>query len=328
MSAQITASVGQKAHNRPADVRTVQDLLNRVPPHEGGPLQRLSVDGLCYAKTLAAIGRFQKMYCGFQWPDHRVDPGKRTWQELSRHGAPASGRETITCFPAGEEDPVYCSPVQAGLAPGAPVSAQDLIAQAIGARPLASVWVTATLAKLMSVRSMIERFHVYTPEEIASFAPIETHFKVRIPAKTDMTSKARIDRIIRTYQRIQQVLGGMPANLVGNPAKSFKAEAPLGGFDHAGERITIGRDFANANLNMRAAVLIHESAHFVDAAITHAASELPAPDGSPIVDSFGKRVNPGGLNYRQLGYRLAIQNAYAFAQCALHNGVGVDKRPP
>ena len=81
-------------------------------------------------------------------------------------------------------------------------------------------------------------------------------------------------------------------------------------------------------MNMRAAVLIHEGAHFVDAKCSHAASEQPPPDGSPIEDQFGLAVNPTKKNYAQLDFNLAMQNAYSVAQCAMHNGLGFDKRPP
>jgi len=40
------------------------------------------------------------------------------------------------------------------------------------------------------------------------------------------------------------------------------------------------------------------------------------------------KVNPAQKNYAQMDFDLAIQNAYSFAQCAMHNGLGVDRRPP
>ena len=92
--------------------------------------------------------------------------------------------------------------------------------------------------------------------------------------------------------------------------------------------MTIGKDFANANANMRAAVLIHEGGHFADVNCSHAASELPAPNGTPISDSFGLATNPSQKNYVQLDFDLSIRNAYSVAQCAMHNGLGTDKRPP
>lgn len=78
MKPTISASVGANAVNHKSDVVTVQSLLNRVPVEKGGPSTALKVDGLCYGKSLAAIGHFQKIGCGFKWPDQRVDPNGRT----------------------------------------------------------------------------------------------------------------------------------------------------------------------------------------------------------------------------------------------------------
>lgn len=79
---EISASVGANAHNRPNDVRVIQDALNQVPPSSGGPLPPLKVDGLCYGKTLAAIRKFQQEACGFKWPDGRIDPNGKTHTRL------------------------------------------------------------------------------------------------------------------------------------------------------------------------------------------------------------------------------------------------------
>lgn len=84
----ITASVGEGAHNRREDVRVIQDALNQVPIARGGTDPPLKVDGLCYGKTLAAIRRFQKVGCGFQWPDGRIEPGRRTHLKLQEYYIP------------------------------------------------------------------------------------------------------------------------------------------------------------------------------------------------------------------------------------------------
>lgn len=76
--ASIAGSVGANGKNLMIDVETVQKLLNRVPPDKGGPGTPLKVDGLCWQKTTAAIERFQKIGCGFKWPDRLISPGKRT----------------------------------------------------------------------------------------------------------------------------------------------------------------------------------------------------------------------------------------------------------
>ena len=197
--------------------------------------------------------------------------------------------------------------------------------------PLAKSWVAATLLKISQVEGKIERFKVYTAADIAFFSSIETHFKVNIPNVSESVARDRLLKIKQMYIKIQKVLtviGPGSARVLGNPGVPDKATAPLGGIDVPTDFVTIGRDFHSSNANMRAAVLIHEGGHFADSSCSHAASEQPAPNGSPIEDSFGTAVNPGKLNYAQLDFNLHMQNAYSFAQCAMHNGLGIDKRPP
>ena len=68
----LGASVGQGGLNKPADVMTVQFLLNCVPVSQGGPIKDLAVDGIIGPKTILAIRQFQKTQFG--WADGRVDP--------------------------------------------------------------------------------------------------------------------------------------------------------------------------------------------------------------------------------------------------------------
>jgi hypothetical protein len=89
MAREISASVGVNGQNRDQDVRTVQELLNKVPPGSGGPIPLLKVDGLAWDKTKAAIKKFQREYLHFQWPDGRVDPGGKTLTALNTFDQPA-----------------------------------------------------------------------------------------------------------------------------------------------------------------------------------------------------------------------------------------------
>lgn len=100
MAQQISASVGNGGVNHKSDSETVQRLLNNVPPHQGGPNPKLVVDGLPWQKTQAAIRQFQRVQCGFQWPDGRVDPGQKTLAKLNEF-APLP----TECVGVG---PVYC----------------------------------------------------------------------------------------------------------------------------------------------------------------------------------------------------------------------------
>jgi hypothetical protein len=206
-----------------------------------------------------------------------------------------------------------------------------LLAEKDASLPLAKSWVASTISKIDLVQAKVSSLTVASPADIAFFASIETHFKVNIPSVSKAVASDRLAKIRAMYVKIQGVLNAIgpgSTRVVGNPGVADKALGPLGGINKPPQFVTIGADFHNSNANMRAAVLIHEGGHFADASISHAASEQPAPDGSPIEDSFGTAVNPRKLNYAQLDFNLHMQNAYSFAQCAMHNGLGTDKRPP
>lgn len=90
---EITAPVGlpsrsPRCKNIPDDVRTVQRLLNRFPPIEGGPFPKLAVDGIVGPLTDKAIGHFQAKWDitpkYSKQPDHIVDPGGNTIDRLNK----------------------------------------------------------------------------------------------------------------------------------------------------------------------------------------------------------------------------------------------------
>lgn len=213
------------------------------------------------------------------------------------------------------------------------VTGFTLLAEKDASLPLAKSWVASTILKIDLVQLKLSSLTVASPADIAFFASIETHFKVNIPGVSKSVASDRLAKIRQLYVKIQRVLdaiGPGSTRVLGNPGVADKATAPLGGINVPSQFVTIGADFHNSNANMRAAVLIHEGGHFADATCSHAASEQPAPDGSPLdlKDTFAAAVNPGRLNYAQLDFNLHMQNAYSFAQCAMHNGLGFDKRPP
>lgn len=89
MARTITASVGRLGGvNRPPDVITVQELLNKVRPGSGGPSPPLVVDGICGPKTIHAIQVFQLHHFGWQGADGRVDPGGPTLAKLNEFDVP------------------------------------------------------------------------------------------------------------------------------------------------------------------------------------------------------------------------------------------------
>lgn len=77
-------SVGAGGGNKAADVKIVQELLNRAAPAWGGPSPALAVDGVCGMKTTTAIRQFQtKQFGSVFMPDGRVDPGQMTLGRLN-----------------------------------------------------------------------------------------------------------------------------------------------------------------------------------------------------------------------------------------------------
>ena len=81
----IAHSVGTGGKNLPADVKLVQQLLNRQALSAS-----LAESGVCDPATLAAILAFQKTVVKQAVPDGRIDPGGKTDQTLNKP-APATG---------------------------------------------------------------------------------------------------------------------------------------------------------------------------------------------------------------------------------------------
>ena len=79
----ITATVGEQCTNIPADVATVQYLLNCVPVSAGGPTRELVIDGFAGILTNEAIKQFQKVQFGMS--DSRVESGGETFDELKKY---------------------------------------------------------------------------------------------------------------------------------------------------------------------------------------------------------------------------------------------------
>ncbi len=76
----INSPVGENGRNIADDVRTVQRLLNGVPPGSGGPGKPLKTDGVAGPLTKAAIKQFQSRQ--LLRADGRVDPEGPTLKKL------------------------------------------------------------------------------------------------------------------------------------------------------------------------------------------------------------------------------------------------------
>lgn len=82
----IGSAVGRQGLNAEADQKTIQDLLNKIPPGDGGPEQKLAAPirrGVVSPSLQAAIGRFQAQNVDPQFQDGRVDPGGQTLRMLN-----------------------------------------------------------------------------------------------------------------------------------------------------------------------------------------------------------------------------------------------------
>jgi len=78
----LKGSVGLNGRNLNSDVKHVQVLLNRFIGPRSLEMAKLVDDGIVGNLTREAIRQFQVVYCGFKYPDRRVDPGKTTYQKL------------------------------------------------------------------------------------------------------------------------------------------------------------------------------------------------------------------------------------------------------
>ena len=88
----LAAAVGRSQANNPADVRTVQSLLNRSAVRPA--LVRLTVDGICGKMTERAIVAVQTAALHMGEPDGVVDPAGPTMRFLSTHSTPPHPRRS------------------------------------------------------------------------------------------------------------------------------------------------------------------------------------------------------------------------------------------
>jgi len=75
-------SVGNKGINHIADVKLVQEALNRT---FRAPFRLLDVDGIAGSKTKIAIANFQQKIIGLKNPDSLIETKGKTWDALKRY---------------------------------------------------------------------------------------------------------------------------------------------------------------------------------------------------------------------------------------------------
>ncbi|HMS43496.1 MAG TPA: peptidoglycan-binding domain-containing protein [Pyrinomonadaceae bacterium] len=79
----IKETVGTGGANIPADVATVQYLLNCVPFSMGGLIEKLKIDGFAGVLTIEAVNRFQRFHFGLS--NSRVQGEEATFNELKKY---------------------------------------------------------------------------------------------------------------------------------------------------------------------------------------------------------------------------------------------------
>ncbi len=264
----IALSVGQAGTNLPADVRTIQDALNRVSDDQGGAAPDLIVDGNCGPKTKKAIQVFQLKHFGWNGADGLVEPNRQTLTRINDIlGSSFENKKS----PMGHPLPWNPSG-QKWLDSDSFRLAQKFILAAIANLTTASPYLEgAESSGGLSVFSRSERMNL-----------LNKHFQID---SFGSDKREKFEFILKHYNRMRQVFE-RPGGLWG--ASAFEpdpttvpdgwrrdAMAGRGGFYRGGEisneqghalridSIYIQQSFFEASKFLQACILVHELAHFV-----------------------------------------------------------------
>jgi hypothetical protein len=201
------------------------------------------------------------------------------------------------------------------------------LAEALLKTPDAIAQVTFALGKLEAMRAVLSRAVITAnPVDLALFASAGTHFHLDYtPPNPDRAiverTRSRIGQLIITYRTIAGVIANAQQEFVedlnDNTAFAKAVQGGLNASNPSDKKIRFCPPYLTLGPLFRTAVIVHEAAHYVDANIRHFASELPAPNGTPVDSS---------KNYAQLNFDEARRNAYSYAQFALHSRMNFDKR--
>lgn len=269
------------AGNIPSDVQAVQRLLNTAHQRTGIPKKSIGEDGKVGPETIGAINEFQDSHLGFH--DSVIQPGKRTITRLNEIAAGGVG------FGKGKQSALEAVPLAITWATGAQTALQRLTGTSFLGAPGADVQV------------------------------VNTHFHLD---RLKGNHAAYVRKLRHVFALTIKVLNDAQHYIHEKPGQGW-AEAFVGGYQFKNSplfnRIMIRDQFAGESLKARAAMLLHECAHFVGLVgeIGHFAREVPAPHGAP---------DGGTRNYSQLLPDEAVRNAYSYAAYAIHAATGVDSR--
>ena len=299
---QISASVGIRGKNLPADTTTIQDALNRIRVDQGGANPRLVIDGKCGPKTQKAIQMFQLKHFGWKGADGLVEPFKQTIGKMNA---------LLSTTPFAAKGSVSSSPSSSAV----------VLPDLTESFRRAMLFVLAAQTNLLAASTVLED---QGPE--TGLSTFGREFKIRELNKhfaiDKFSNKRQMFRLIlKVYDRMRQVFerpGGLwgPATFQPDELNDKNlAYTNFGGFFrsgqfrfHKGKRIRLDTIFISApfltlpNDDQRALVHIHELAHFV---------------GQPeFIDDHAYNFQAGGAKIRALSPQLRLLNAESYSNFA------------
>jgi len=312
----IQGSVGNKGRNDPRDTRRIQEALNHVPVHQGGPQPRLVTDGIVGSKTIAAIYGFQKHHFGPAKADGRVDPEHRTIAKLREFqpGAQPVAGGASGFVPGGT----------LGFVPGEKKTLVPVMTRVQAALPEALSWAGLAIQRLAEAEEKLKG--TPGPDFTVSLQLVDRCFKV-IGLGKDGGLKAlkHIRPIFATMREViivsmkvsffHQAPGGCNA-----PGKSINAFTYCGGFkkrdgnglppmsnpEFSGPNVPQNgiymctNNIANKNRDHLVDLMVHELAHFV----------------GPASGPFMIEDHSGGLAALKSSHNIAIRTASNYAWLA------------
>ncbi len=302
----ISRPVGQGGANAPADVRVIQQALNRVCEADGGPSPLLLPDSIAGPKTCAAISKFQTRQIGFA--DGRVDPGKRTIAALNRLGASPFRAQAVTA-----PQPGAGGKGGASGGPGFSVTYENMRRVYLDLVPAAHSCVFAALAAIAASEDGVRRG---TPSATPQRKLLDKHFRLN----ANPSAAADLRLIKANFQKMSTLLAKnaaiAEATFVGAPgvyalkdiahsgvlAISIPGGVNMKGQTYGitlrnGQKFTLGADkivlqviFFFATEDLMVDTLIHEMAHFIGAA--QGPDLIDDPPGRSSAQSFIDKLTP------------------------------------
>jgi hypothetical protein len=197
-------------------------------------------------------------------------------------------------------------------------------AQALGRLDGAQQWTASARNFIrLGIAQILSGLPIDTFKDSEPRKALVTHFKIdTVPKPID-----HLNFLDGVYELIAETFASANTIFKDDPTTHDFANAHLGGFFHKSNpvlgKIRFGPAYGGKGELVQTAVLVHEAAHFVNSKIDHFASELPAPNGTLVNSSKGIVHTK---NYVQLSFQEAANNAYTYAQFALHAFKGFDKR--